>query len=1336
MSSEPMDPMDRIGDRPAAGTVVTFYSFKGGNGRTMALANVAWILAASGLRVLAVDWDLEAPGLHRYFHPLLVDPELQATDGLIDLLRTYVRQALPTPGSPTGRDPWEWLGEPGRMESYVCGLDLSLPNGGKLDFLPAGRQSAAYSAAVTSFNWRSFYHGRDIQGGRFLSALRARWAEEYDFVLIDSRTGVSDTSGICTVLMPDTVVDCFTLNAQNIRGGVDAARAIAAGQERLIRLMPVPMRVEDAEQERLEAGRDDARRAFAPHLGWLAGERRAQYWRDVEIPYKPFYAYEEIPATVADRPREARSLLNAFERLTDWITDGRVRALRPLSGETRRRLYSAYLRTNRVTQRQVYVSYAPENRVWAEWVADCLTRLGHQASLHSAAEAPTEPLPEVLGAQEGQGRVLALLSPEYSRLPRAAQVWQRLAGYETTSGTSALVALRLQEPDELVQPFTDHPTAGLVRSAEGAVAQLVAEFGAAPGFARESADSAGEPDGLRFPGTAPAVQSLPSRNAVFTGRSRLLERLRSRFAGGPSPVVSQVLYGLGGVGKTQTAVEYAHRFKSAYDVIWWIPAEQDEFIGPELARLAPALGLPESEDVAHTAAAVLDALRRGEPYRRWLLVFDNAGALEELTPWIPTGPSGGHVLVTSRNQAWAKHAGLVEVVVFEREESVDLLRRFNPQLSPTEADLVARELGDLPLAVGQAAVWLQESAMPVGTYLELLGNTLTEMLERTRLNEDEYPRSAAATWKLSLEELRAVNPPAAQLMEICACFGPDPIPLRLLYRGPVTHALTIGQGAPRDELAIGEFVRAINRFGLARTDQSSQTLSVHRLVQAVIRDQLPGELRRQIRRVVHASLASASPGDPDVPANWPRYAGLLPHLWPSRAAQSDDSEVRQWVIDSVRYQWKRSLHAAAQELAERALHEWREPDYGGPGFDSANDAQTLMLLTQLANVRRSQGALREAYELDLDVLRRFRATLGAEHSHTLASASNLGADLRALGRYEDARELDEQTLEAARRVLGEEHPRTLMITNNLAVSDYLAGDRQTALERHRRNYYQQRDALGPHSLYALSSASNYARGLRETGRVQEALQLLEETVRIYQQTIGDDHTDTLRARKNLAVTLRRAARYVEAREIDEDIYRRYERINRPDHPDTLAAASNLATDLNALGETRRAIELAERVRHRYEQYLGELHPVTLAAANNLSIYLRLAGRATEARELSGRTLAQFREVMDNQHFFIPIAAMNHANDLVVAGEAEAALTLEREAGRLMREALGEDHYDSIGAASNLAISLAAAGESEEAERLHADCLRRAVRTLGEDHPTTAAVRTGVRLDADIEPPFT
>jgi hypothetical protein len=794
------------------------------------------------------------------------------------------------------------------------------------------------------------------------------------------------------------------------------------------------------------------------------------------------------------------------------------------------------------------------------------------------------------------------------------------------------------------------------------------------------------------------------------------------------------------MGKTQTAQEYAHRFKSAYDVIWWITAAQPGLIRSALADLAPDLGLGDSEDVSGTAQSVLRALRRGQPYQRWLLVYDNAGRPDDLLEFLSDGPPGGHVLITSRDRAWAKHGNLVEVEEFHRAESVELLRRLNSGLPVPEAEQVAETLGDLPLAVGQAAVWLSETAMPVAAYLSQLGDRLTDILHRTRLPQADYPRSAAATWLLAVDQLRDIQAAAAEMLEICAFFGPDPIPLRLLYGRAVAQVLTFDEGEPRDDMTIAQVVRAINRFGLAKSDQSSATLTVHRLVQRVIRDQIDDDRQAWLRRVVHQALVEAAPSDPDKPADWNGYAELLPHLGPSWAARAGEPEVREWITDSVRYLWKRSLFSAALDLAEQTLDTWAAAGIGGP-----DDPQTLKLRTQQGNVLRSQGRLQDAYEIDQDTFERFRRTKGPDYAHTLAAAGNVGADLRALGRYREARELDRNTLRAAQRVLGDDHPRTLMYLNNLAMSEYLAGDRRAALELHGSAYRQQRDTYGANNLYALSCASNYARDLRETGQLREALELLRDTVQRYVQLLGDRHTDTLRARKNLAVALRRAGEYEQAKKIDEDIHSRYVDTHGPEHQDTLAAACNLAGDLAALGNTGRAVQLAQRAMDRYQDYLGEEHPVTLACANNLSVYQRLEGRTHEARELSYRALHQLSRILGDSHPYTLSCMVNHANDLALAGSAAGggdgellvrAAESDRRARAHFLGTLGPDHYGSIGITSNLALSLRATGHTEEAGRLAEEASERALRTLGEEHPTTRAVVAGTRLDSDIEPPTT
>jgi MinD-like ATPase involved in chromosome partitioning or flagellar assembly len=303
------------------GQIFTFYSYKGGTGRSMALANVAWILASNGYRVLTVDWDLEAPGLHRYFGPFLIDPELTASDGLIDLMFDFSSAAL-SPGSGAGGELEEWLSD--RVESlaeYILAV-RNFEGQGVLHLLPSGRQGRTYATRLSSFQWTDFYER--FGGGLFIDSIKRWMRGQYDFILIDSRTGVSDTSGICTVQMPDALVLCFTFNRQSVEGAASVARSVREHRGDLS-IYPVPCRVELSERERLGRARDYARRAFDDLLFMMPASERARYWGDVEMLYQPFYAYEEVLAVFADRPGMAHSLLSTCERLASYL------ARRPLA---------------------------------------------------------------------------------------------------------------------------------------------------------------------------------------------------------------------------------------------------------------------------------------------------------------------------------------------------------------------------------------------------------------------------------------------------------------------------------------------------------------------------------------------------------------------------------------------------------------------------------------------------------------------------------------------------------------------------------------------------------------------------------------------------------------------------------------------------------------------------------------------------------------------------------------------------------------------------------------------------------------------------------------------
>jgi cellulose biosynthesis protein BcsQ len=357
------------------GRIITFYSYKGGTGRSMAMSNVAWILASSEQRVLMIDWDLEAPGLHRYFRPFLPDPELAETPGLIDFFAEFVegsrQQALaePVPATPNA-EAEPWFESYTDILSFAFSLDYKFTGGGTLDLVPAGRQGPSYASLVGTFNWGEFYE--KMGGGVFLQSVKRRLRAAYDYVLIDSRTGLSDTSGICTVQMPDDLVVCFTLNRQSIWGAAATAESALRLRQKPsgspgLRVWPVPTRIDNTEKEKLEVVRTMARESFSRHLWHLKRSERTAYWGQIEIFYVPYYAYLEVLAVAGDRSGHTGTVLFCMEQLTGWITGGNITRLEKMDERSRFALLERFSGAKEEGRRdalggaRIYLSYVQDD---------------------------------------------------------------------------------------------------------------------------------------------------------------------------------------------------------------------------------------------------------------------------------------------------------------------------------------------------------------------------------------------------------------------------------------------------------------------------------------------------------------------------------------------------------------------------------------------------------------------------------------------------------------------------------------------------------------------------------------------------------------------------------------------------------------------------------------------------------------------------------------------------------------------------------------------------------------------------------------------------------------
>ncbi|MEV6843059.1 FxSxx-COOH system tetratricopeptide repeat protein [Actinoplanes sp. NPDC051411] len=831
----------------------------------------------------------------------------------------------------------------------------------------------------------------------------------------------------------------------------------------------------------------------------------------------------------------------------------------------------------------MFISYAGADRPWAEWAAWQLRAAGYSVEMDVDWRAGDNVVVRMNDALERARLVLMLWSPAYFEHNRfTGDEWAAVMA-ERPHERPRLVPVRLAdvEPPRLLKPLIYRDLHAL--DEEKARTTLVEAVGGRdargrPGFpgTAKAPPKARRP---RLPGDPPPVWNVPPLSPHFTGRDDALVTLRERLCGGGTAV-----HGLGGVGKTTLATEYAHRFAGAYDLVWWIDADQPALIGDQIIALGVEAGWVSAGD---PAASVLRRLR-GEP--GWLLIFDNAERREDLRQWFPHGP--GHVLVTSRNPGWGQLVQPVPLPEFSRAESVALLRRSLPSLGDEPAGDLAGRLGDLPLALAQAGEMLTATGMSVGQYLTLLTERTAVILSEGV--PDGYPAPLAAVVRTSLQRLAAEDEAAGRVLTLCAFLAPEPIPTELFT-------------ATTEVLTFARISRRIGAYGLARLGEG--TLRLHRLTQAVIRDSVDPAERPGTRKQAERLLAAARPDDGRDPVHWPRWAQLMPHLTALDPAGRGDHEFRELACHASSYLLCRGDTEAAREFCALLHDKWR--DRLGPG-----DAQALFAGVNLATAYSQAGRYGDALLLEQDIYHRRRAALGDDHADTLVSAGNLAGTLGALGRYDDALRLEQDTCQRRRAVFGDDHPDTLISASNLAGTLESLGRYDEALRLEEDTLRRRRALFGDGHPDTLSSANNFAGTIGSLGRHEEASQLCRDTYERCRRVLGDDHPETLATAGNLATALSHLGRHEEALRLSRDTYDRRRRALGPDHPDTLHSADHLAIRLGQSGRRLDGLRLSQDTYDRRCRLFGQDHPETRRTATGLAHLLRITGKPGQARDIT------------------------------------------------------------------------------------------------------------------------
>lgn len=823
----------------------------------------------------------------------------------------------------------------------------------------------------------------------------------------------------------------------------------------------------------------------------------------------------------------------------------------------------------------------------------------------------------------------------------------------------------------------------------------------------------------------PAVwgRDIPKRNFHFTGRQELLSRLRESLTRSEGRPRLQVLRGGAGVGKTQLAVEYSHRYRREYDLVWWISAHDPKLVKASLAVMAEVLNLGVSGADA-AVPIVLDSLRRGTPHARWLLIFDNAEAPDQVQEFIPDG--AGDVLVTSRDQRWSESGPTIGITVFDRSESVAYLTRRVDGLGEHDADRLAAALGDLPIALAQAASLQTESGVSTDAYLEDLASK--GPLGIPSAPPLGYPMALHNVWALSIAAIRAHNPDAVELLDRCAFFGPGPIPLSVFTEtgsaldSPFAEILD-------DPMRFKRALGTLNRYALADVNTARNTAQVHRLMQAYRRHEL-AHRADEVRHEVHLLMSALAPRDPELRAGAGVYASLLPHVDESQVIYCATAKVRRFCIGLMRNLYTEGDYLSLHQYAEQAVRHWRRD------VDDT-EPEVLVALRHLGMGKRLLGDVRQAHELNQRTLSRLREVLGEEHMETLAAMNDYGGDLRAMGRFAEALRLDEKSYRIHAQLFGDQSVTTLRAANNLALDYRLTSAYHKALEldrqvlEHRRALYGRDD----HDR-VLASRNQVARDLRECGHYAESAALQREIFADYRRVLNEDHPFVLRAQKNLSVSLRKDGRLDESRALAEDVRARYLRVFHADHVDALAAAANMINELRSVGEFDAAYAIGVDTLERYRRVLGDEHPLTLGCMINVALACRLHGDPREARKLSKDATTRLRRVVGPDHHYTLTGAIALASDSAACGDPHTACEVGADTlGRWRRApSFGPDHPYTLSCALNLAADREAADAADTTDTLRADSLRRLRAVLRQDHPLLADSAAGNRLECDFEPP--
>lgn len=707
------------------------------------------------------------------------------------------------------------------------------------------------------------------------------------------------------------------------------------------------------------------------------------------------------------------------------------------------------------------------------------------------------------------------------------------------------------------------------------------------------------------------------RTRYFTGRDELLARLRRQLVEQHRAALS----GLGGVGKTQTALEYAMRYRADYPGgVFWVNAETIGGLTGGFAAIAATLRLPHAESNEHdqVVRAVFDWLNANAG---WLLILDNVQDRREVQPFVPAH-GAGDVLITSRESVFAE-LGMpraLELCDLDAAEGVRfLLARTGRERADAgdraAANALAAELGNLPLALEQAAAYIAETDATFFAYLVAFRKRRVTLLEKAGglVGRD----TVAVTWAPNFEAVERASPAAVDVLRIGAVLAPDAIPFELFLDGasamggPIAAAL-----ADPDDMAMAEVLQPLARYSLVRSDAILRAFSVHRLVQEIVWAALAQFGRRTyVERAVHA-IDAAFPAVEY--AAWAQCERFVPHV-ASIVGWVDAGSVQLEPVGRILnqtglYLCERGRYSEAQPLHEQALA-IRERALGPEHPDVATS------LSNLATVHFHRGRDTEALPLYERALAIRERALGPEHPEVASSLNNLGAVHHYRGRFTEAQAVLERVIAIQERALGPDHPKVAQSLNNLGVVYEDQGLYAEAQAQHERSLAIRERVLGPDHPKVAHTLNGLAETHLKRGQYAQAQPLLERALAIGERALGPEHSDVAHSLIVLGETYAKQGRYSEAQTLFARVLAILESALGPEHSGVARSLTDLANMYVRLGRDAEAEPLFERALAIGERVLGPNHPEVAQTLIGLASLRTNQRRDAEAIALYERAAA-------------------------------------------------------------------------------------------------------------------